>query len=214
MRYTFEHRTLALAGVFQAIKMVQQIARSGMVDTAIFESSISTIFSLDAESPEQVYGSVTNLRLGFETLIAQLGGSQSDTNKFNSELTKYLINIAVLERSLRKQDDIMNKIAQNISLAESQLVHFSVTHENILARLADIYTQNISPIKPRIIVNGEEHLLANSDNINKIRALLLAAIRSAVLWRQCGGSRWQMLFRRKAIIESAQQLLDKARRLH
>ena len=72
MRYTFEHRTLALAGIYQAIKLAQQVARSGMLDSAIFESSITSIFSLDAESPEKVYGNFSNLQLGFETLIAQL----------------------------------------------------------------------------------------------------------------------------------------------
>lgn len=214
MQYTFEHRTIALAGLYQAIKLAQQIARSGMVDLATFETSIKSIFRLDAESPDKVYGSVVELQLGYETLIAQLGGTQSELNKFNAELTKYLITVTVLEKALRKRSEVMENIAKGVSTAESQLVHFSYTHENIIARLADIYTQNISPIKPRIIVNGEQHLLSNTENINKIRALLLAAIRSAVLWRQCGGSRSQMLFRRKAIIDSAQELLDKSRTLH
>jgi len=214
LQYTSQHRTIALAGVFQAIKLAQQVARSGMVDSAMFETSIKSIFSLDAESPEEVYGDTATLHLGYQTLIAQLGGTQTDTNKFNTELTKYLINISVLEKTLRKRKEVMQKIADGVSLADSQLTHFSITHENIIARLADIYSQNISPIKPRIIVNGEQHLLSNSGNINKIRALLLAALRSAVLWRQCGGSRWQMLFRRKAIICSAQQFLDTTRTLH
>ena len=33
--------------------------------------------------------------------------------------------------------------------------------------------------------------------VAEIRALLLAALRSAVLWRQCGGSLWDFVFRRR-----------------
>ena len=66
------------------------------------------------------------------------------------------------------------------------------------------------------MVNGEQNFVSNATNANKIRALLLAAIRSAVLWRQCGGTRWQMLFQRKAILAETQKIVDElsARTLH
>ncbi|MCW9047867.1 MAG: DUF489 family protein, partial [Gammaproteobacteria bacterium] len=51
--------------------------------------------------------------------------------------------------------------------------------------------------------------LSQTNNANKVRALLFAAVRSAVLWRQCGGSRWQLLLSRKKYIESAARLLKK-----
>ena len=41
---------------------------------------------------------------------------------------------------------------------------------------------------------------------DKIRACLLAGIRSAVLWRQVGGSKWQLLFHRKKLVQAARQL--------
>ncbi|WP_368666252.1 DUF489 family protein [Corallococcus sp. CA041A] len=43
--------------------------------------------------------------------------------------------------------------------------------------------------------------------VAEIRALLLAAVRSAVLWRQLGGSYWDFLFSRKAMIEAVDRLL-------
>ena len=39
-------------------------------------------------------------------------------------------------------------------------------------------------------------------SVAEIRALLLAAVRSALLWRQLGGSQWQFLFARRAMVES------------
>jgi high frequency lysogenization protein len=37
---------------------------------------------------------------------------------------------------------------------------------------------------------------------DKIRTCLLAGIRSAMLWKQCGGRRWKfLLFRKKTVVE-------------
>ncbi|MEW8367847.1 MAG: DUF489 family protein, partial [Candidatus Thiodiazotropha taylori] len=72
-----------------------------------------------------------------------------------------------------------------------------------------IYAENISTLKPRIMVSGETIYLQNSDNVNRIRALLLSGIRSAMLWRQTGGRRRQLLFSRSNYIDNCKNLLDK-----
>ena len=41
-----------------------------------------------------------------------------------------------------------------------------------------------------------------SDNAAKIRALLLSGIRSARLWRQLGGHRWQLIFSRRKLLDA------------
>ena len=56
------------------------------------------------------------------------------------------------------------------------------------------------------MVSGDPAILNNPDTANKVRTFLLCAIRSAVLWQQSGGSRWQLLFKRKKIIHTAQTL--------
>jgi high frequency lysogenization protein len=61
------------------------------------------------------------------------------------------------------------------------------------------------------MVDGEHHILNVQENADKIRALLLAAVRSAVLWRQCGGSRWQMLFKRDQLIAEAEAVIEENR---
>jgi high frequency lysogenization protein len=57
------------------------------------------------------------------------------------------------------------------------------------------------------MVNGDEQYLSRTETVNKIRALLLAGIRSALLWRQCGGARWKFLFYRKKLHDEAKFLL-------
>ena len=48
--------------------------------------------------------------------------------------------------------------------------------------------------------------------VGDIRALLLAGMRSAVLWRQLGGNRLKLLWTRKHIVQYAQGLLENGER--
>jgi high frequency lysogenization protein len=57
------------------------------------------------------------------------------------------------------------------------------------------------------MVRGEPNYLQNPDNQNRIRALLLAGIRAAWLWRQMGGNRWRILFGRQQFLDAAQTYL-------
>jgi len=210
---------MALCGVFQAARMVQQIARTGMCDQEPFEASINSIFTLDCATPEAAYGDTSNIIYGARTLIAQLGPNKPNktNNQSNEvEITRYVIGVMVLERKLIRRNDLLDIIGRGVESATKQQEHFSVTHENVIANLADIYSKTISTLAPRIMVNGEHQHVTNPANANKIRALLLAAIRSAVLWRQCGGNRWQLLFGRKNILQEAQKIIDNApvRTLH
>ena len=59
------------------------------------------------------------------------------------------------------------------------------------------------------MIHGDPLHLRNPDNQNRLRALLLAAVRSARLWRQVGGSRWQLLFRNRPILDEARRYLDR-----
>jgi high frequency lysogenization protein len=217
LAYSNRDKTLALAGIFQAARLVQQIARRGMVDQEVFATSIQTIFKIDATTPEDVYGGEHNVLSGCRTLLNQLAGGDSANpdKKKDIEVTKYVINIMVLERKLMKEPELLKTITAGIEKARNQAEHFSTTHDNVIASLADVYSDTISTLRPRVMVNGEHNHLANPDNANKIRALLLAAIRSAVLWDQCGGSRWQIMFNRKAFIAEAETIVkENPRTLH
>lgn len=209
MPYTIRDKTLALAGIFQAARLVQQVARSGMVDQEVFAASIKSVFKIDATSTEDVYSGAANVLSGCKTLVNQLGGGAANPNKKRDiEVTKYVITIMVLERKLAAQPQLLQKIASGIERAQSQAQHFSLqTHDNVIASLANVYSETISALKPRVMVNGEHNHLANPDNANKIRALLLAAMRSAVLWHQSGGSRWQVMFNRKSFVQEAENIL-------
>jgi len=196
-------RTLALAGVFQAAYLVDQVARRGLLPQAEFETSIGSLFEMSPPTAEAVFGSRFEIRRGLQTLAEQLEGNE---DKRNIYIMRYAISLLQLERKLSKQPRMLKQIADNLDGAGHQLQHFGQTHSNVIARLADIYIHTISTLSPRIMVSGENNHLQNQDNANKVRALLLAGIRAAVLWRQSGGTRWQLLFQRRKLLESARQL--------
>jgi high frequency lysogenization protein len=81
-------------------------------------------------------------------------------------------------------------------------------HPRLVEKLAELYTQTISTLTPRIMVNGEHGHLSNPSIAAKVRAALFAGIRSAFLWHQLGGNRWQLLFSRKKISGEAAGILE------
>ncbi len=113
-----------------------------------------------------------------------------------------------LERKLNKTSANMNKLASKLQQLERQLQHFSITDDNMLANLADIYSDCISSLGGRIQIYGQPELLKQTAVQHKVRALLLAAIRSAVLWRQAGGSRLNFIFKRRKLVAQAQHMLS------
>lgn len=196
-------RCIALAGVFQAASMAAQMAESGTAESESMEASIRSLLKINADSVEDVYGGLRGVELGLRLIQRQLGDKQTD----NVMVTQYVIALLHLEGKLRKQPAMLQQIKEGIELADRRMEHFPLLHANILAQLADIYSNSISTLKPRIMVQGDPLHLQNPDNVNRIRALLLAGIRSAILWRQCGGGRFQVIFNRKKLAAEARRLL-------
>ena len=209
MSNSITDRTIAIAGIYQAASLVQQIAKTGKLDEKSFQTCIKSIFYIDVEKPVDAFDGLENLKIGLSTLISQLGGN-SENIKVQKDMyvTKYAIGAMVLENKLKKNQTMIKEISSGIELAKNQAEHFTVTHENVIANLADLYSKTISTLQPRIMVQGEHVYISNPVNANKIRALLLSAIRSVFLWRQCGGTRWQLIMQRKKIINNASTLLE------
>lgn len=204
-------KTLALAGVFQSAALVHQLAGKGSVDLHDLSTCISSTLELNPLTTQSVYGRLENLRTGLHTLIQYLGEQpgQRDPN-----VARYVISLLHLQRKLRKRKSMLNTIAEGLQRAKKQSEIFGLTHENVIANLAGIYADTISNIPPKIMVSGDSSILSNPDNADKIRAILLAGIRSAVLWSQLGGTRWQILFNRRSFIEQARRLLSEEMNPH
>lgn len=205
-QYTQQDKTLALVGIYQVAQQIYQLATTGKTDNFAFQSSIDSLFCENPENTLDVFGGeITHLQLGIHTLLAQMQATQADAQR-NIEITKYVLSLMILEKNISKTTDTLTKVSQVIESARSQRGHFGNYHENVIATLARAYSENISPINPRIMVNGQHGHLQNPKTANKIRALLLAGIRATILWRQVGGTRWGLIWHRKRYLQSAQAL--------
>lgn len=208
MSHAPDEKIIALAGIFQATRLVQQVATTNSVDQTAFETSLKSILEVDPPNTLAIYGGSTEgLTLGLKLLQEQFG---EETDKRDMELTKYIVTIMHLTGKLTKNREMLSTLSNGIERVRAQTEHYPITHENVIAGIADIYVNTISTIKPRIIVNGEQGFLSQADNANKVRALLLAAIRSTILWHQCGGTRLQLMFKRKFIAQTAEGFLYNA----
>ncbi len=199
----FTNQTIALAGIAQSCALVKQLATTGSADQTAMEASIGSILKIDADSVLDIFGGLEALETGLKQLDKQL----TSRTIADPEQARYAASLVYLERQLANRPEMLKTIQNGIIKAQSQAEHFGLLHENVLANLGDLYHTTISTIQPRIMVNGEPEYLSNQNTVNKIRALLLAGIRSALLWRQCGGARWKFLFYRKKYQDEIQFLL-------
>ncbi len=201
---SIKNRTLAFAGMYQSAELVRQVARQGLFDQAEFEVCIKSVLKIDASSVEEIYGGVGGVKMGLQMLCGQV----SSNNTHNMEVLRYMLGMIILERKLIKQPDMLNYVGEGIETIQAQAEVSGVSHPEVISSLAKLYTETLSTFqnRHRIKVNGERRFLDNQNNADKIRALLLAGIRSTVLWRQKGGGRFQLIFRGR-MIKTAEQLL-------
>jgi high frequency lysogenization protein len=211
MNSSFTDRTLALAGLFQAARLVQQLAREGRTDASAFIAIIQALTKIDAPSTEAVYGGAQGVAHGLDLLRNKLGGV---TDAGDVEIAKYVISMIHLESQLRRHPEMQDAVRRGIEAIQSQMKFFEASengeavHPRLVEKLAELYSQTISTLTPRIMVNGEHGHLSNPLIAAKVRAALFAGIRSAFLWRQLGGNRWQLLLGRKKIAGEATKILD------
>ena len=202
-------RTIALAGVFQAADLVHASAHGRHLDEQALSCTLSSTLRLDAASVASVYGDPRGLQLGFATVTQQLDSALKNRLP---EVGRYASELIALERQLMRRDDLVERVQHGVRLARNQLDCTDddllneapdLTGEAVLGTLAQTYKDTLSHLRPRIMVRGDPELLQHTQHADRIRALLLAGIRSVVLWRQLGGSRRWMLFKRKQVLRLA-----------
>ncbi len=209
MTHPLHDRTLALAGLFQAARLTQQLAREGRAEPEALAASVNSLFMLNAATTAEVFGGATGVAAGLKFLRDKLTGA---TGPGDMEVARYVVAILHLERQLEKRPEVQDAIRRGIEAAESQAKALEPEAGEplptaLVEKLAELYTQTISTLGPRILVDGEQGYLANALIAAKVRGVLFAGIRAAFLWRQLGGRRWQLLFQRRALANAAGEIL-------
>jgi high frequency lysogenization protein len=122
---------------------------------------------------------------------------------------RYAIGLLQIERKFRRRGALQDKIGDSLQELSAQYGELELheKQDRQAEAIAALYSDTISSISPRIVVNGRPQYLQATRTVSWIRTLLFSGLRSAVLWHQLGGGRWSLMFGRKQILGEALTLL-------
>jgi high frequency lysogenization protein len=198
----FSDRVLALAGLAQALQQVRRIAETGQSEVSVVRASLDSVFRIDAATPLDVYAGVADIAAGLRLLRGYLGSEPRDES-----LLRLAMSVLQLERRFSNETELVGAVGAGITQVASQARELGSIHPDVLSALGALYADTISQLRPRVMVQGNPHYLGQPGVVAEIRAILLAAVRSAVLWRQLGGSYWDFLFSRSAMKDAVSEWL-------
>ena len=197
-----DDRVLALAGLVQALRQVRQIAETGQADAEVLGTALDSVFRIDADSPAAVYGGEHAVAQGLHLLEDYFGNQGQD-----EQLPRLALSVLQLERRFAKEDVTATKVREGILALAPVATRLGSGHPDVLSALGSLYADTVSHLRPRVMVQGNPHYLGQANVVAEIRAVLMAALRSAVLWRQLGGSLWDFVLRRGDINAAVQSKL-------
>lgn len=199
--------TLAFAGVFQSATLVYQIAKLERFDEQALHESAYSLLRLDSENTEQIYGSVFGLDLGLRAIIRAFSSKPDQSTR---DIYQYAAATHQLSRKLfrlHNTSDIIQTELREIQIDYLDRYEDHLSRGDLYEELSTLYSKTISLLTPRIIVQGASEKLQRPETVNQVRTALFAGIRSAYLWHQLGGRRWQLLFNRNQYIALCKDLI-------
>ena len=231
---TAQQQVQALAGVMQAVCQIEDIANRGETDAAATRTSLASTLQQSADDLDQAVGSVANLRYGLQRMQGMLQGEQkylpalqyamavmqmaknmrrSDSVQQAVARELELISMSINQDSADKQnaaaaDHLSSAEAADGDTGDDTGDDYAHPAPELVAQLADVWTSEVRKLEPQVVVHGKPVYLQNDNNIQLIRALLLAGLRCSWLWQQLGGRRWHLLLRRKRLLFNIRELLD------
>ena len=167
---------LGLAGLWQAINAVLELAHTGRCEERTLETAIASILRIDADTPEDVFGGAGEVGPGLMLFADHLEGVKRDHH-----LSRIAATILHLERRLSRRPALRDSLQKGIASAQRTATSLGNTHDSVIARLDDLYTATVSNLRPRVKVQGNALYLTQPRIVGRIRTLLLAALRAAVL---------------------------------
>ncbi len=202
-----QDQVIALSALFQAAELVATIAKTGQVDQGKLTPLLDSVLILDAPKTHDIYGGEwewsTQLQQGKALCKKTLG---NDRNTVDPDIIRYALSLLHLEAKLSKDKSMLSAVGEKLNHLVRQREHFeSSAHANVIAAMSGLYQDTLSHLSFRIQVQGDSRFLQQSHIAEQVRAILLAGVRAAILWRQLGGRRWHFIFKRKSLLKALER---------
>ena len=233
----WEYRNIALAVAAQSAQLVHALAFTGRADQQQIDACIAPLLILNPGTTSDVYPDVSRFVSGLDFLQKSLTSTGA---REYGEPIKYVLGMTVLQQQLMKVPAMQALIRRRLPLLPVRYVtaHDTVSEETgevladavnqpfagsfaarptsqfDLSGLATLYQDTISKLTFRIHVKGNIEFLKDPRVADSIRALLLAGIRSSLLWHQLGGRRWHLIIYKKRIRDCVSQVRRKLMTIH
>ena len=199
-----QNQTLALAGMFQAAVLIEELATSGKCEPGAFDGSFASLFTFDAANATEVYGQTDCLHRGFVALVDYLGGKSSVSSR---NVAYYVLSMLKIAKTVRSTPLLSTQLLTGLQDIQRRSDEFELSRASQFGKIDALYQDTISHLTPRIMVRGEQSHLLSEDTAARIRTLLLAGIRSAVLWQQLDGGKWRLFLKRRKYVSAAEAFL-------
>lgn len=220
-----QNKALALAAVFQATQLTHMTAISGRQSIGesgnfYFEQLIKASLNIrpsENQSSQTLdfFHQLSDISLGLKTLESSITQPftptpKSKIPKFSSAKLpmSYAMSLLALEKKVYSNPKFVEIIenAQQKILKQLSFFDQDYAHPSIVANLAQTYVDTAGQINPRILVRGNAEAFKDPAHTNRIRACLFTGLQMAHLWRQLGGSSWNMIFSKRKLLRDIQDL--------
>ena len=126
-----QQQLLALAAVFEAAQLADDVAQRGDCDPKAFEALIAGVMALDAEDFDSIYAQPDQLREGVSLLNRSLN---KDSRGANLRPLNYGLALLHLAGKLRKNEDTVSILRNRLLALSGQQAHFDKFSDDEIGR--------------------------------------------------------------------------------
>ena len=199
-------KTLALAAIFQAAGLAAELAKTGNSHPEAEAFLRRSSLVLDTDDISQIYPDARGLEQGLmwlEGCLMEQGRALAQAG----EIVRLALGIVQVEKHLVRSPDVQNSLRQRLeTVARQQQFNPDMGDSELAQALGSVYVDTLGSLQFRVQLRGNAQHLQATGMAERIRAILLAGVRAAWLWRRLGGRRWHLIFTRSQILTEIREI--------
>lgn len=195
-------RLLPLLALAQCAALIDHLAATGTVEREAMAHLLGRL--LEPPLPdEHPLGKVEDYAIGREVLEDMLSGELPDNQR---HIPAYMRAMAGLAHKLSRRPELAAQLRDRMDEAVRRREFLDAGSGSVHAMLSGIYGETLGQLNPTLSVSGALRQITDRHNGNVIRAIVLAGVQAAAVWRAEGGRSWQLRWRRRTILRCLKEL--------
>ncbi len=194
-------KTLALAAVFQAAGLANELARRGQADAAAESFLMQSTLVMDTDDVSLIYPDRDGLTRGLTWLEGCLL-DQGRGLEHAGEIIRLALAIMQVERHFERSPAVQDQLrGRLLAIQHQRALSPGMNQAELAGQLGSAYVDSLGSLGFRVQIRGDARQLQSPGMAERIRAVLLAGVRAVWLWQRLGGRRWHLIFTRSQILQ-------------